>query len=156
MDAIDRKILTLLQKDASISLAKLAAQVNLTTTPCWKRVQRLERDGYITKRVVLVAPEKINLKQAVLVTVKTAGLSEEVARRFVAEVSAMPQVMEFYQVDDEDEYVMRVIAADRDAYNAFQKQLVSDYQLKNVTPHFITQSIKTTTAYPVPPATGRK
>lgn len=156
MDAIDRKILTLLQKDASISLAVLAAQINLTTTPCWKRVQRLERDGYITKRVALVSPEKLNLKQTVLLTVNVDGLSGDQQKKFVTEVTGNPNVIDFYRLEDKNEFAVRLVVADREAYEVFHKRLVDDLRIKNISVHFVAQSLKNTTAYPVPAATGRK
>ncbi|MEN3929982.1 Lrp/AsnC family transcriptional regulator [Microvirga sp. W0021] len=156
MDAIDKKILTLLQKDASISLAVLAAQINLTTTPCWKRVQRLERDGYITKRVALASPEKLNLKVSVLVTVKTTGLSADQIKKFVSDVSGTAYVLDFFQLDDADTYSIRLVMPDRAAYDVFHKRLVDDLQIKDITTNFVSQSLKQTTAYPVSALTVRK
>lgn len=75
MDAIDRKILTVLQADANISIAELADRVGLSQTPCWKRIQRLEQSGVIIKRVALVAPEKIGLGLTVFVQIETADHS---------------------------------------------------------------------------------
>lgn len=156
MDAIDRKILTLLQKDASISLAVLAAQINLTTTPCWKRVQRLERDGYITKKIVLVSPEKLNLNQTVIVHAKTDGLSPEQLKKFTSDISGMSHVMEFYQLENKTDYMIRLVVSDKDAYDSFHKRLVDDLQVKDVCVQFVAQQLKNTTAYPVPALSSRK
>ncbi len=148
--------MTLLQKDASISLAVLAAHINLTTTPCWKRVQRLERDGYITKRVALVSPEKLNLKFTALVTARTDGLSSEQLKKFTTEAPALAHVLDFYRLEAKGEYVLRVVAADREAFDAFLAHLTDDMQVKDMTVQYVAQALKNTTAYPVPAALVRK
>ena len=117
MDATDRKILTLLQADASLSIAELAERVHLSQTPCWKRVQRLEQKGIITRRVALVSPEKIGLGLTVFVAVETNDHSSEWLARFAETVSAMPEVMELYRMAGEVDYQLRVVVADMAAYD---------------------------------------
>ena len=77
MDAIDRKILAVLQEDASLSVADIGARVGLSSTPCWKRIQRLEADGVILKRVALVDQDRIGLGITVFVSVETGDHSQE-------------------------------------------------------------------------------
>jgi len=156
MDAIDRKILTLLQADADLSIAELAAKVNLSQTPCWKRIQRLEKDGIITGRVALVAPEKLGLGLTVFVSIETNDHSRAWLDRFATAVSAMPEVMDFYRVAGDVDYMLRVVVADMAAYDAFYKRLIETIPLKNVTSRFAMERIKATTAYPVPPAPPRR
>src|ERR1700755_1754883 len=98
LDAIDRKILMVLQEDASLSVAEIGDRVGLSSTPCWKRIQRLEADGGILRRVVLVAKNKIGLGISVFVSVESADHSEEWLKKFADSVSAMPEVMEFYRM----------------------------------------------------------
>src|ERR1043165_9011450 len=98
MDAIDRKILTVLQDDASISVAEIGNRVGLSSTPCWKRIQRLETDGVIQKRVALVDQDKIGLGVTVFVSVETGDHSQEWLGRFAETVGAMPEVMELYRM----------------------------------------------------------
>ena len=150
MDATDRKILTLLQADASLSIAELAERVHLSQTPCWKRVQRLEQKGIITRRVALVSPEKIGLGLTVFVAVETNDHSSEWLARFAETVSAMPEVMELYRMAGEVDYQLRVVVADMAAYDQFYKRLISAMPLKNVTSRFAMERIKQTTALPVP------
>lgn len=152
MDATDRKILTLLQADSSLSIAELAERVHLSQTPCWKRVQKLEAKGIITRRVALVSPEKIGLGLTVFVSIETADHSTEWLSRFAETVSAMPEVMELYRMAGEVDYQLRVVVADMAAYDQFYKRLIGTMPLKNVTSRFAMERIKQTTALPVPGA----
>lgn len=150
MDMTDTKILTLLQEDASISIAELAQKVNLSQTPCWKRVQRLEAAGVIQKRVALVDPEKVGLGLTVFVSIETADHSGEWLQRFADFVSAMPEVMEFYRMAGDVDYMLRVVVPDMAAYDLFYKRLIGEIPLKNVTSRFAMQRVKSTTAYALP------
>ena len=98
MDAIDRKILALLQQDASHSVAEIGNLVGLSSTPCWKRIQRLEAEGVIQKRVALVDQDKLGLGVTVFVSIETGDHSQQWLDGFAAEVGAMPEVMEFYRM----------------------------------------------------------
>ncbi len=155
MDAIDIKILMLLQEDASISIAELAQKVNLSQTPCWKRVQRLEASGVIQKRVALVDPEKVGLGLTVFVSIETADHSGQWLQRFAEFVSAMPEVMEFYRMAGDVDYMLRVAVPDMAAYDGFYKRLIETIPLKNVTSRFAMQRVKSTTAYTLTPPVGR-
>jgi len=147
MDATDTKILMLLQENASISIAELAQRVNLSQTPCWKRVQRLEATGIIRKRVALVDPEKVGLGLTVFVSIETADHSGQGLQHFADLVSAMPEVMEFYRMAGEVDYMLRVVVPDMAAYDRFYKQLIEAVPLKNVTSRFAMQRVKSTTTY---------
>src|SRR4051812_34173652 len=94
LDAIDRKILAVLQEDASLSVAEIGDRVGLSSTPCWKRIQRLEADGVILRRVALVDQNKIGLGISVFVSVESSDHSEGWLKKFADAVSAMPEGME--------------------------------------------------------------
>ena len=98
MDDTDRKILDLMQRDATLSIAEIGERVGLSQTPCWKRIQRLEADGVIERRVALLSPEKLGLGLTVFVSVETGDHSEEWLARFADLVSGMPEVLEFYRM----------------------------------------------------------
>ncbi|MGL4323416.1 MAG: Lrp/AsnC family transcriptional regulator [Beijerinckiaceae bacterium] len=151
-DAIDRKILTALQDDASMSMLELADRVGLSQTPCWKRVQKLEAAGVIMRRVALVSPEKIGLGLTVFVQIETGDHSAPWLQRFAETVSAMPEVMELYRMAGDVDYMARVAVADMAAYDNFYKRLVAAIPLKNVTSRFAMERIKQATQYPVPVA----
>ena len=152
MDAIDRKILTEVQNDSSLSVAEIGQRVGLSSTPCWKRLQRLEADGVITRRVALVDPDKIGLGITVYVSIETGDHSEEWLREFADTVGAMPEVMEFYRMAGDVDYMLRVVVPDIAGYDTFYKKLISTVQLKNVTSRFAMERIKSTTALPIPAA----
>ena len=152
LDAIDRKILTVLQEDASLSVAEIGDRVGLSSTPCWKRIQRLEGDGVIQKRVALVDQNKIGLGLSVFVSVESSDHSDAWLKRVAAAVSAMPEVMEFYRMAGDVDYMLRVVIPDMQSYDVFYKKLIGAVHLKNVTSRFAMEKIKSVTALPVPAA----
>ncbi len=149
MDAVDRKILVVVQQDASLSVAEIGQRVGLSSTPCWKRLQRLEADGVIMRRVALVDPDKIGLGTTVYVSIETGDHSEEWLKRFADVVGAMPEVMEFYRMAGDVDYMLRVVVPDIAGYDAFYKKLIGTVPLKNVTSRFAMERIKSTTALPI-------
>ena len=152
MDLTDRKILDLLQRDATLSIAEVAEHVGLSQTPCWKRIQRLEVQGVIQRRVALLDPEKLGLGLSVFVSVESADHSKEWLLRFADLVSGMPEVLEFHRMAGEVDYMLRVLVPDMRAYDAFYKRLIEAVPLKNVTSRFSMERIKSTTVLPIPGA----
>lgn len=150
LDTIDRKILTVLQQDASLSVAEIGDRVGLSSTPCWKRIQRLEADGVILKRVALIDQNKIGLGLSVFVSVESADHSDAWLKRFAEAVSAMPEVMEFYRMAGDVDYMLRVVIPDMQSYDVFYKKLINAVPLKNVTSRFAMEKIKSITALPIP------
>jgi len=150
LDAIDRKILAVLQQDASLSVAEIGDRVGLSSTPCWKRIQRLEADGVIMKCVALVDQKKIGLGLSVFVSVESADHSDVWLKRFAEAVSAMPEVMEFYRMAGDVDYMLRVVIPDMQSYDVFYKKLIHAVPLKNVTSRFAMEKIKSITALPIP------
>ena len=149
MDAIDRKILAVVQQDASLSVAEIGTRVGLSSTPCWKRLQRLEADGVIMRRVALIDPEKVGLGITVFVSVETGDHSQDWLSKFAEVVNAMPEVMEFYRMAGDVDYVLRVVVHDMQSYDTFYKKLIATVPLKNVTSRFAMERIKSTTALPI-------
>ncbi len=149
MDAIDRKILAVLQKDASLSVAEIGNRVGLSSTPCWKRIQRLEAEGVIQRRVAVVDQDKLGLGVTVFVSIETGDHSEEWLKRFADVVSALPEVMEFYRMAGDVDYMLRVVVSDIPGYDAFYKRLIATVPLKNVTSRFAMEKIKSTTELPI-------
>ena len=150
MDAIDRKILAVIQEDASLSVAEIGNRVGLSSTPCWKRIQRLEAEGVIIKRVALIAAEKIGLGITVFVSIETGDHSQDWLGRFAETVSGMPEVMEFYRMAGDVDYMLRVVVPDIAGYDTFYKKLIGTVPLKNVTSRFAMEKIKSTTSLPIP------
>ena len=151
MDAIDRKILTALQQDSTISIAELSDKVGLSQTPCWKPVQRLEASGVILRRVAIVSPEKIGLGLTAFVQIETGDHSAQWLDRFATTLSAMPEVMDIYRMAGDVDYMLRVVVPDMAAYDEFYKKLIGAVALRNVTSRFAMERIKASTAYKIPP-----
>lgn len=150
MDNTDLRILAILQEDASLSVAEVASRVNLSQTPCWRRIQRLEEQGIIEKRVALLNPESIGLGLSVFVEIETGDHSSEWIDRFADAIAGMPEVMEVYRMAGDVDYLLRIAVHDMAAYDAFYKKLIALVPLKNVTSRFAMERVKSTTSYPLP------
>jgi Lrp/AsnC family transcriptional regulator len=149
LDATDRKILAILQDDASLSVADIAARVNLSQTPCWRRIQKLTDSGVITKRVALVDPDALGLGLTVFVEIETGDHSKEWLGKFAAAIKEMPEVMEIYRMAGDVDYMLRITVPNMAAVDTFYQRLISLVPLKNVTSRFAMERVKYTTAYPV-------
>jgi len=142
MDETDRAILRLIARDASLSLAEIAAQVRLTPTPCWKRIRRLEKDGVIKSRVALLDQKALGLPVSVFVSVETADHSAEWLTRFAELVERTPQIVDAWRMGGDVDYLLHVVVADISAYDAFYRQLIAALPLRNVTSRFAMERIK--------------
>ena len=149
MDDTDRKILRLLQDDATYSLAEISDRIGLSQTPCWKRIQKLEREGIIRKRVALLDPDKVGAGVTVFVSIRTNQHSRDWLDRFAEDVKAMPEVMEFYRMAGDVDYMLRVVVPDIATYDAFYKRLIALVPLTDVTSRFAMETIKYATALPI-------
>ncbi|MGV3345522.1 Lrp/AsnC family transcriptional regulator [Enterobacteriaceae bacterium LUAb1] len=150
LDRKDRLILNLLQKDCTLSLQALADAVNLTTTPCWKRLKRLEDEGIIRHRVALLDSEKLGLSLTAFVLIKTQQHCSTWYQQFTDVVKGMPEIMAFYRMTGEYDYLLQVQVADMKCYDAFYKKLVNGVSgLIDVTSGFAMEEIKYTTALPL-------
>jgi len=149
LDVIDRRILRELQADATVPIADLAERVGLSQTPCWKRVKRLTDAGVITRRVALLDPEKLDLGLAVFVSVRTNRHDQEWLDLFASAASAMPEVVEFYRLSGDTDYLLKVRVKDIAAYDAFYRRLIAKVPLADVSSAFAMEQIKSTTALPV-------
>src|SRR5579871_4474403 len=125
MDAIDRKILAVLQDNAALSVAEIGSRVGLSSTPCWKRIQRLEAEGVVQKRVALVDQDKLGLGVTVFVSIEAADHSQEWLAKFADTVGAMPEVMEFYRMAGDVDYMLRVVVTDIQGYDTFYKRMIA-------------------------------
>ncbi len=149
MDHIDRKILEILQQDSTMSTSEIAQQVGLSTTPCWRRIQNLEKEGYITSRVALVDRVKVNCGMDVFVAISTNEHNRNWLDEFARVANAMPEVVELYRLSGQIDYMMRVVVPDMAAYDAFYKKLIEQTRLSDVSSSFAMERIKYTTAVPL-------
>ena len=149
MDEIDRTILSCLQDDATIPLAEIAARVGLTSTPCWRRIQKLESSGVIRGRVAILDAAALNVGVTVFVSVKTREHNYAWLEEFAAAVAEFPEVVEFYRMSGETDYLLRVVVRDTAAYDDFYKRLIEKVSLSDVSSSFAMEQIKYSTALPL-------
>ncbi|WP_293897836.1 Lrp/AsnC family transcriptional regulator [Phenylobacterium sp.] len=149
LDAIDRRILRELQRDATIAIADLALRVGLSQTPCWKRIKRLTDGGVIVKRVALLDRTKLDLGLVVFVSVRTSRHDQEWLDAFAGAAAGLPEVVEFYRLSGDTDYLLKVLVKDIAAYDAFYRRLIAAVPLSDVSSAFAMEQIKSTTALPV-------
>ncbi|MGF7157729.1 Lrp/AsnC family transcriptional regulator [Bartonella heixiaziensis] len=149
MDRLDRKILHLLQENATLSVADIAKRVGLSTTPCWRRIQKLEEDGVIQRRVAVLSPEKVNAHVTVFVSIRTNTHSHEWFKRFSKIVQEFREVIEFYRMSGDIDYLLRVVVPDIEAYDLFYKKLIAKIDIRDVSSSFAMEQIKYTTELPL-------
>ena len=150
VDQIDKQILAQLQGNAAQPVADIARKVGLSVTPCWRRIQRMEETGLIRKRVALLDPKKIGVGMSVFVAVRTDQHNAEWLQDFASMVADMPEVVEFYRMSGEVDYLLRVVVPDMAAYDTFYRKLIANVQLTDVSSSFAMEEIKYTTALPLP------
>ena len=149
LNHVDRRILAIIQEDASLPVAEIAARVNLSATPVWRRIQRLQAAGVIQRQVVLLDPAKVGFDITVFVEVHTDDHSAEWLDTFAAAVAEMPEVMEVYRMAGDIDYLLRVSVPTMAAFDAFYRTLIGRLPLRNVTSRFAMERVKHTTAYPL-------
>jgi Lrp/AsnC family transcriptional regulator len=149
MDGIDRELLHLLQQDASLSARELGERVGLTATPCWRRVQSLEKQGVILGRVALLDPEKLGLDITAFVNIRTNDHSAQWLERFQQAVAELPEIVEAVRTSGETDYVLRVTVPDIGAYDDFYKRLIEKVSLYDVRTVFVMEELKRTTELPL-------
>jgi len=149
MDDIDRKILALLQEDASLPLAQVAERVGISPSPCWRRIRLLEERGVIRRRVAILDPGKMNVGLTVFIAVRTRHHSVDWLARFHHAVDDIPEVVEFHRMSGDIDYLLRAVVPDIAAYDSVYKRLIAGIELADVTSMIAMETIKSTTAIPV-------
>lgn len=149
MDRLDAEIIRILQKDATLPIAEIASIVGLSTTPCWRRIQNLEKLGIIERRVALVDAQKLGLGMTVFVQVKAGRHDAKWLAAFAQYAEMFDEIVEFYRMSGEFDYLLKVIVSDMKAFDVFYKKLVSGIDLSDVTSSFAMEQIKYTTAMPL-------
>jgi Lrp/AsnC family transcriptional regulator len=156
LDRMDRKILGILQKDCTLPVAEIGKQIGLSTTPCWRRIQKLEEQGVIERRVALLDPKKVNVGVTVFVSITTSHHTREWLQRFHEALKDFPEVVEFYRMSGKVDYLLRVVVPDIEHYDAFYKRLISKIELSDVSSAFAMEQIKFTTSLPLDYASEEK
>jgi Lrp/AsnC family transcriptional regulator len=149
LDAIDIKILSILQKDCTVSVADIGKEVGLSTTPCWRRIQKLEQEGVIEARVALLDPKRVNVGVTVFVAITTSEHNLEWLNHFHTVVQDFPEVVEAYRMSGNVDYLLRVTVPDIESFDKLYKKLISRISLSDVSSSFAMEQIKYTTALPL-------
>ena len=149
LDRLDIAILDALQRDSSLSVAALSERIGLSSTPCWKRLKRLEEAGIIQAKVVLLDRKKVGLPVTVFVSICTARHDEKWFSEFASAVMALPEVVEFHRMSGDVDYLLKVVTSDIDGYDRFYKRLIRVAELTSVSSAFSMEEIKFTTALPL-------
>ncbi|MBX2867867.1 MAG: Lrp/AsnC family transcriptional regulator [Acidiferrobacterales bacterium] len=149
LDSVDRKILHLLQQDASLTIKELAEKVHLSPTPCWKRIQRMEDNGVIRARVALLNADKVDAGITVFLAIKTDKHNAEWSQQFADVMSSFPEIVEIYRMSGEVDYLVRIVVPDIPAYDSLYKSIISKIDLTDMTSMFAMEQMKYTTALPV-------
>ncbi|MEM6913055.1 MAG: Lrp/AsnC family transcriptional regulator [Pseudomonadota bacterium] len=149
IDNPDRKIIELLQRDATISLEMLAEQLSLSVNTCWRRVRRLEESGIIRRRVALCDPEKLGVEQTVFVAIKTRDHSETWLETFAEAVIDIPEVVEFYRMAGDVDYVLKIQVGSVRDYDRVYRSLIKRVDIADVSATFAMECLKNTTELPL-------
>ena len=150
MDAIDRKILAVLQDNAALSVAEIGSRVGLSSTPCWKRIQRLEADGVIQKRVAIIDQDSIGLGISVFVSIETGDHSQDWLDKFAKTIARWPEVLECYLMTGPRDYWLRVVVPDLAAYERFLKTKLTRLEgIASIESSFALEQVKYTNVLPV-------
>ena len=149
MDKFDKNILRILQKDCTTSVTDIAEEIGLSTTPCWRRIQTMEKSGIIKSRVALVDPEKVNVSLTVFVMVKTNQHNPEWLENFSDTIKDIPEIMEFYRLSGAIDYLLRIVVPDMKAFDNFYKKLITKADFSDISSSFAMEEIKNTTRLPL-------
>lgn len=149
LDKMDRNILAVLQKDCTMPVAEIGRIVGLSTTPCWRRIQKMEEQGIIQGRVALLDAKKVNAGVTVFVSISSSQHEQEWLDRFHAAIEKFPEVVEFYRMSGQVDYLLRVVVPDIEQYDIFYKKLISSIELSDVSSSFAMEQIKFTTELPL-------
>lgn len=153
LDLIDRKIVAALMQDATQPIGRIADQVGLSQTPCWKRIQKLEAAGVLTGRVAIADPAKLGFGLTVFAGVEAPDHSPEWRAGFERALAAMPEVREVYRMAGVYDYLLQIIARDVSAFDEFYKRLTTMVTVKSCSSLFVLERLKATPGYPVDTST---
>lgn len=149
LDALDRKILSVLQRQADIGLEALGTQIGLSRNACWRRVKALEASGVIRDRVTLLDPEKLGLGLTVIIQIRTDQHDTDWLEKFARATRSMPEILGAYRMTGELDYLIRARVADVADYDRLYRRLINKVPLSDVSASFVMEEIKETTVLPL-------
>jgi len=149
MDNTDKQILQCLQEDATMPCAEISKRVNLSTTPCWRRIQKLKKTGVIQREVALLDKEHLNLDLTVFIAVRTNQHSLEWLKQFASAIVDIPEIVECYRMAGEVDYLLRAVIPDVKSYDIVYEKLIKSIELYDVTSTFVMEELKCSTVLPL-------
>jgi Lrp/AsnC family transcriptional regulator len=148
LDTIDRKILDILQADATVPVATIAEKVGLSAAPCWRRIKRMEDDGVIRRRVALIDRRKANVPMTLFVSVRTTRHAVQWLEDFRRVISDISEIVEAWRLTGEVDYLLRIVVPDVDAYDEVYKRLINRLEFADISSAIAMEEMKYTTAIP--------
>ena len=149
MDEMDLRILRILQDDSRLSISQIGRRVGLSPSPCWKRIKRMEKEGIIKGQTATLDAQRLGLGLIVFVSIKTGEHSSDWLKNFSKTVVEMPEVIEFYRMAGDVDYMLKVLVRDMSAFDNFYKRLIGNNVLSDVTSRFSMETIKETSSLPI-------
>jgi Lrp/AsnC family transcriptional regulator len=149
LDNIDRKLLASLQDNGGLSISEMAATIPLSVTPCWRRIQRLDKDGYIRRRVTLLNQERLNLAVTVFIEIRMASHAPSWLEQFSRAIGDIREVVEVYRLSGRSDYLLKAVVPDIPTYDALYRRLISTLDLVDVRSSFAMETMKWTTSLPL-------
>jgi Lrp/AsnC family transcriptional regulator len=149
-DALDLRILAVVQADASLPIGEIAQQVHLSNNACWRRLKRLEEEGFIRRRVALLDADRLGAGVTVFVSIRVAEHSDDWLAKFAGVIAQIPEIVELYRMSGDVDYLMKLKVSDIASYDAVYKRLIRSVQLSDVSSAFAMEEIKQTTSIPLP------
>jgi len=149
LDTYDRKILALLQRNSEMSLNDIADEIGLTSTPCWRRIRKLQDQGYFKKRVVLLDEEKLNVGVSVFMAIRTNQHSQEWAKKFVKAAREIPEIVDIFRLAGDVDYMLRAVVPDIATYDRIYQRLIEKVEISDVSSMFAMETIRSSTELPL-------
>ncbi len=149
LDRFDKRILECLQENGDLAVTEIADRVGLTKNPCWRRIQKLQESGVIRKKVALLDSRSINLKMTVFVNIRTNQHSAAWLKKFAEVVNEIPEIVEFYRMSGNVDYMLKIVVPSIDEYDMVYKKMIEQIDIYDVSSYFAMEEIKNTTALPL-------
>lgn len=149
MDELDKEILDILQQNANLPVADIAKEVGLSTTPCWRRIQKLEEEGVIQRRTVILNETAINLNTTVFLSIRISSHNQTWIKKFEDVVSSIPEIVECYKVSGNVDYILKIMIPNIDHYDHVYQQIISQVTIHTISTFFVTNKVKTPRKMPL-------
>lgn len=149
LDKFDHQILQALQEQADLPAAQIAERIGLSNNACWRRIKRMEQEGIIRKKVALLDEAALGLKVTVFVAIKTTEHNDTWLQKFAQGIQDIPEVVEFYRMSGDTDYLLKIVVQDIDDYDRVYKKIIAVAPLHDVSSSFAMERIKSSTALPL-------